>query len=112
MDTPQLVPLHVGSDNDHSLVGLKDESTDPAEYPADATVTVTLVDAGGVPVPNAAALPMPLVAGTTGAATRYRGTFPRSLALEVGARYTATTTATDGSGNVRKFVTLYVGVAG
>lgn len=91
--------LVIGSTNVVELTALRDTLTDT--YPVNATVTIDLLTAVGGTVTGVIALAVPYVSGT-GSLAKYRATIPASVALTA-QTYTARITATDISGNVRRF---------
>lgn len=76
------------------LVGFQDVDDDPPDYPVNAVVTCTIVDAAEAPVTNGANIAMAYVAGTTGEETEYRGVVPANVALLKKTPYTAKIVAT------------------
>jgi hypothetical protein len=110
-----IAQLIVGADNDVELGppnGAALQDTTDGSYPINATVVGTLYDARGTAVPNATAIPLAYVNGTTGANTLYRGVIPHTVTLIVGAAYEFRATATDASGNVRPFNLACIAVKG
>jgi hypothetical protein len=92
--------LLIGSTNVVELSDFHDTETD--DYPEDATVVGALSDPAGNAVAGASAIAMAKVAGTSGAATRYRGIVPYTAPL-IPTIYLLRVTATIPTGEVRTF---------
>lgn len=84
------------------LTGYQDVK-DSVNWPVDATVTVTVVDAAEAVVANGNAIAMPYIAGTTGADTEYRGVIPSTVALLKNTPYTGKIVATRPGGAKHTF---------
>jgi hypothetical protein len=98
-----------------TLTGFVDKTADPndpASYPTDAVVTVSVVDNAGGAVALAQNLPMAYVAGTAGPDTLYRGVIPAAVVLVKGATYWAKIVATKGGAKHTEWVEFVAGPAG
>jgi hypothetical protein len=97
MATARILPRE--SDLYAELVGFYDVANDPnnpANYPSNAAVTVTIVDAAEANVAGAVNLAMAYVAGTVGPDTLYRGVIPSTVVLLKNTKYTAKVVAVVG----------------
>lgn len=89
-----------------------DDPNNPASYPTDAVVTVSLVDNAGALVGGAQNLAMNYVAGTVGPDVLYRGVIPATVVLNRGATYWAKIVATKGGAKHTFWVQFVAGPEG